>query len=604
MDKKALDQTGKDRRIETGVNRGKEIEIFINNHPIRAYEGETIGAVLTAIGIREIRRTPQLKDPRGLYCCMGSCYGCLVTVDGRPNERACVTAVQAGQQILLQEDFGRPDMSLPAAAPARLVRREVPLVIIGGGPGGLSAAIAAAGAGVKVLVIDENLLPGGQIYRQLPETFQVGDSAKLGVDYLDGRSLLQQVHNLSDTITIWNDALVWSVFESNQLAIARGSELVLLDAKAIVVATGATERPLPVPGWTLPGVMTAGGAQLLLKSQRVRPGRRVLLAGSGPLQLVVANQMLDAGMDVVAVAESNTTAGAWRFLPDLLHQPGLMIRGLKYIYRLKRAGVQILQSHVLQGLQGNKEVEQAFLAKVDSRCRPISGKTIRFDVDTVCIGYGLIPNTWVTSMLGCSHFYDPMIGGWVPRFNQNMQTDQPGVFVAGDGAGIAGVLVAKMEGTLAGLYAAVHIGSISKDKAEQAARPVWKKLAGMGKFRRAMERMYRIYPDLYANMTDDTIVCRCEGITAGEIRKAIRQGTANLNDIKKRTRSGWVIARDQLSADDCRHACPGIRRPPARDTDDDHPAAGPTDSAQSFDGGYGKTVSRPYPDKPELKIDE
>ena len=157
MDKKSPDQTGKDQRIETGVKRGKEIEIFINNHRIRAYEGESIGAVLTAIGIRQIRYAPQLKDPRGLYCCMGSCYGCLVTVNGRPNERACVTPVQAGQQITLQEGFGRPDMASPDPTPARLVRREMPLVIIGGGPGGLSAAIAAANAGVKVLVIDENL---------------------------------------------------------------------------------------------------------------------------------------------------------------------------------------------------------------------------------------------------------------------------------------------------------------------------------------------------------------------------------------------------------------------------------------------------------------
>ena len=538
MEKKSQDQTGKDQRIETGLKRGKEIEIFVNNHPIRAYEGETIAAVLTAIGIRQIRHAPQLKDPRGLYCCMGSCYGCLLTVNGRPNERACVTPVQAGQRITLQEGFGRPELTSPAPHPACLVRRQVPLVIIGGGPGGLSAAIAAAEVGVKVLVIDENLQPGGQIYRQLPAAFKALEPGKLGDDYVDGRSLLKKVHDLSDVITIWNDALVWSVFESNQLAIARNDELVLLDAKAIVVATGAYERPVPVPGWTLPGVMTAGGAQVLLKSQRVRPGRRVLLAGTGPLQLVVANQMLDAGMDVVAVAESNTTSGAWRFLPDLLYQPGLMIRGLKYIHRLKRAGVQILQSHVLQGLQGKQEVEQAILAKVDSGCRPISGDTKRFDVDTVCIGYGLIPTTWVTSMLGCGHIYDSLIGGWVPQFDENMQTDQAGVFVAGDGAGIAGVLVAKMEGTLAGLYAAVHAGSISENKALQAARPVRKKLAGMGKFRRAMDRMYPIYPDLYANMTDDTIVCRCEGITAEEIRRAIRKGTMNLNDIKKRTRSG------------------------------------------------------------------
>jgi thioredoxin reductase/bacterioferritin-associated ferredoxin len=538
MDKTNTDQMRKEQRLEIGVDRGKKIEIFINKHPIRAYEGETIAAVLTAVGIRQIRHAPQLKDPRGLYCCMGSCYSCLVTVNGLPNERACVTSVQAGQQITLQEGFGRPDMASPDATPARLVRREVPLVIIGGGPGGLSAAIAAANAGVKVLVIDENLQPGGQIYRQLPETFQALEPERLGADYVDGRSLLKKVQDLSDTITIWNDALVWSVFESNQLAIARRNELILLDAKAIVVATGACERPMPVPGWTLPGTMTAGGAQVLLKSQRVRPGRRVLFAGSGPLQLVVANQMLDAGIDVVAVAESNTTAGAWRFLPDLMHQPGLLIQGLKYIYRLRRAGVQILQSHVLQELQGNQEVERAFVGKVDSRCRPISGEAKRFDVDTVCIGYGLVPTTWLTSMLGCTHCYDPMIGGWVPQFNENMQTDQPGVFVAGDGAGIAGVLVAKMEGTLAGLFAAVHAGSISDDEAIKAALPVRKKLAGMAKFRRAIDRMYRICPDLYANMTDDTIVCRCEGITAGRIRQAILEGTMNLNDIKKRTRSG------------------------------------------------------------------
>lgn len=527
---------GNDQRIETGVQRGKEIEIFIDNHPIRAYEGENIGAVLTAIGIRQIRHAPQLKDPRGFYCCMGSCYGCLVTVNGRPNERACVTPVQAGQHISLQVGFGRPDMT--ALDSARLVRREIPLVIIGGGPGGLSAAIAAANAGAKVLVIDENLQPGGQIYRQLPETFQAAEPGRLGADYVDGRSLLKEVQNLSDAITIWNDALVWSVFESNQLAIARGNELVLLDANAIVVATGAYERPVPVPGWTLPGVMTAGAAQVLLKSQRIRPGQRALLAGAGPLQLVVANQMLDAGIEVVAVAESNTTAGTWRFLPGLMHQPGLMLQGLKYLYRLKRAGVQILQSHALQGLQGTQEVEQAFLAKVDSRGRPIAGEVKRFEIDTVCIGYGLIPTTWVTSMLGCKHVYAPMIGGWVPQFDENMQTDQPGVFVAGDGAGISGALVAKMEGTLAGLYGAAHAGIISEDEAAQTARAVRKKLAVMGKFRRAIDHMYRIYPDLYANVTDDTIICRCEGITAGEIRKAVRQGTMNLNDIKKRTRSG------------------------------------------------------------------
>ena len=538
MDKISIVKNRQDHRVETGITRGKEMEFFVNGHPVLAYEGETIGAALAAAGIRKFRRTAQLKDPRGIYCCMGSCYGCLVTVDGQPNIRACVTPVQAGQQITLQEGFGRVDINVPGPGLGGLVRKKKQLVIIGGGPAGLSAAIAAARADTEVLVIDENLQVGGQIYRQLPRSFHINDPDKIGDDYADGKMLLKQAAEMSDRITLWTDALVWSVFEPKQLGVARNNELILLDAKSIVVATGAYERPVPVPGWTLPGVMTAGGAQALLKSQRVRPGRRVLLAGTGPLQLVVARQMLDAGIEVLGVSDSDAIVGALRWLPDLMRQPCLIKQGLTYMYHLKRAGVQLLRSYVLKGIQGEEVVERAILGKVDSRCRPIAGFDKTFDVDTVCIGYGLIPSTWLTSMIGCRHRFNPMINGWVPYYDKNMQTDQAGVFVAGDGAGIAGVLVAKMEGTIAGLHAAAYAGNISQNQAEDMARTVRKKLASMGKFRQAMDRMYPIYPDLYAHVTDDTIVCRCEGITAGEIRKAIREGTMHFNDIKKRTRSG------------------------------------------------------------------
>jgi thioredoxin reductase/bacterioferritin-associated ferredoxin len=538
MNKMSETKKMKNYRIEGGITRGKEIEITVDGKTLRAFEGETIGAVLAATGIREIRRAPQRKDPRGLYCCMGSCHGCLVTVDGQPNVRACVTPVQSGQEIKLQEGLGSVDMVSPGPAPGRLVREEVPVVVIGGGPAGLSAAISVAKMGVQVLVIDENLLVGGQIYRQLPSSYQVEDPLVLGIDYTDGQTLVQEVDGLSDRITTWNDALVWAGFDSKQLAIARGNELVLLDAKAIIAATGAYERPVPVPGWTLPGVMTAGGAQVLIKSQRVRPGNRVLLAGTGPLQLVVANQMFNAGMDVVAVAESASTRYAWKFLPDLMRQPGLTKQGLAYMYRLKKAGVKMMQSYVLQAIEGNQRARRAVLGRVDAQCRSIPGYTKTFEVDTVCIGYGLVPSVWLTSMLGCRHLYDPMAEAWAPYFDENMQTDQPGVFVAGDGAGIAGVLVARREGTIAGLHAAMHAGIISAEQAQQAARIERRQLNSLRKFRRALDHMYQVYADLYANISDETIVCRCEGITAGEIRRAIREGTLNLNDIKKRIRTG------------------------------------------------------------------
>jgi bacterioferritin-associated ferredoxin len=276
----------------------------------------------------------------------------------------------------------------------------------------------------------------------------------------------------------------------------------------------------------------------MLKSQRVCPGQRVLLAGTGPLQLVVANQMLDAGMDVVAVAESASMRGAWRYLPDMLGHPGLIKRGFNYMYRLKSAGVQMLRSYALKTVEGESRVNRAVLVKVDSGCRPVNGATKSFDVDTVCIGYGLIPSVWLTSMLGCRHHYDHLVGGWVPGFNADMQTDQDGVFVAGDGAGIAGVLVARKEGNIAGLYAAAHAGAIFQEQARQAVQGERKKLNSLRKFRQGLDHLYRIFPDLYANITDDTTVCRCEGITAGEIREAIRAGTISLNDIKKRTRTG------------------------------------------------------------------
>jgi len=171
-----MKSANKDFRIESGIARGREIEIFVNGQPVRAFEGETIGAALAAAGIRELRRTEQLQDPRGLYCCMGTCHGCLVTVNGQPNVKACVTPVQASQQITLQEGYGKIDLDSPEPPPGQLVRRQVPVVIIGGGPAGLSAAIAAARAGTRVVVIDENLQAGGQIYRQLPRDFKVNDA--------------------------------------------------------------------------------------------------------------------------------------------------------------------------------------------------------------------------------------------------------------------------------------------------------------------------------------------------------------------------------------------------------------------------------------------
>ncbi|MBU2578106.1 FAD-dependent oxidoreductase [Patescibacteria group bacterium] len=538
MEKKICDSDILNPRIDTGVDRGKTVDVKINGHTVRGYEGETIAAVLALSGLRTLRHTHRHHDPRGLYCCMGTCHNCLVTVNGRPNVRACVTLIEQSQEIVLQDGFGRLDADAPIPNPGKLFRQKVQILVIGGGPAGLSAAISAAQSGAEVLIIDENLQLGGQIYRQLPKTFQIKDPDVFGADFLDGRALLKHAANIDDRITTWTDTSVWGVFEDRQIAVMRNNQMILIDAQAIIVATGTYERPFPVPGWTLPGVMTVGGAQLLIKSQQIRPGQRVLLAGTGPLQLVVANQMLEAGMEVVAIADTASIRIPTRYLVKLFSRFDLLKQGLKYLFRLRKAGVKMLFSHALKAVEGNDKVKRAALCKVDSRSNPVDRTSHMFDVDTVCIGYGLIPNTWITRLLDCRHVYRQMVGGWVPVFNKNMELSQTGIFAAGDGAGVAGVMSARSQGSIAGLNAAAHCGVITKEQALKSSQPYCKELSSLHKFRFAIDRMYAIQPALYANITDDTIVCRCEEITAGEIRHAIRNGTTNPNDIKKRTRAG------------------------------------------------------------------
>ena len=527
-----------DRRINESIERGEPFSFAVDGVAVRAHPGETIGAALAAAGVMSLRHTPVEGRPRGLYCGMGLCHDCHVTVDGVPNIRACQADAAPDQRVERQRGLGvhRPEDG--PLAPGTLTPKRVPLVVVGAGPAGLAAACSAARAGVDVIVLDESGAPGGQIYRQLPATFDVREAGVLGVDHADGRALLDEVAALGPRIAIWCEAVVWSVFGDRQLAVARGRDLILLEADAIVVAAGAYDRPVPVPGWTLPGVLTAGGAQVLLKSQRVLPGRRVLLAGTGPLQLVLANQLLDAGAEVVAVGEASGRFAHLRHVPALLAEPALLRRGLAYRRRLRRAGVPFLSGHVIESIDGDGRVERARLTQVDAQWRRRPGPTRTFSVDTVCLGYGFVPRAELCGLLGCRLRHDAEVGGWVPAFDDDMATDRPGVFVAGDGAGVAGALVARAEGALAGIGAAARLGGISPRQARASAAPFRRRLRDLRRFRRALDAISRVRGGLYADIADDTIVCRCEEVTAGAIREAAREGTVDLTDVKKRTRAG------------------------------------------------------------------
>ncbi len=413
------------------------------------------------------------------------------------------------------------------------------LVVIGAGPGGLSAAVKAASMGANVTILDQNARIGGQIFRQFEKGFSITDAEALGKDYQKGQDIFERFKQLESKITYLNRASVWGIFDHNRIAYARDGQSRTVEFKNLVIASGAYDRPVPFPGWTLPGVFTAGGAQNLVKNQRVLPGKKILLAGTGPLQLVVAHQLISNGAEVVAILEAGDVKGHllqltkgvignWHYVTD----------GLRYMKTIRKAGVPIMRNHLIIRANGTEHVNEAVIARVDENWRAIPGTEKTFDVDAVCIGYGLVTSTELTRLAECEHVYDGSLGGYIPVRSENMETTRKGVFAVGDGAGVAGSEVAVLEGEIAGIAAASSLGhTLDTEKANEMSA-VQSRLVRYEVFRRAMDEISRPRPGLYELAEDDTVICRCEDVTYGQIKTLAKREGIKAKDIKRETRTG------------------------------------------------------------------
>jgi NADPH-dependent 2,4-dienoyl-CoA reductase/sulfur reductase-like enzyme len=409
-----------------------------------------------------------------------------------------------------------------------------PLVIVGAGPAGMAAAIAAADAGVPVLVVDENLRPGGQIYRQPPTAFPQDEPTS---DFpARGAALLRRFQH--ERIELLSGATAWGLFSPNRLAVSRGESSRLIEPEHLVLAPGAYEYLPPFPGWTLPGVMTPGGAQAMVKTMHVLPGRRALVAGTGPFLLVVAEQLSRAGMDVAGVVEMAPTHDAWRALPRLLAHPRLLWEGLRYHYRLKRAGIPLYRGHVLIEARGDGEVREAVFAPCDGEGVPNRSRACVVPVDTVCAGYGFVPRTQLAQLAGCKLRFAESLGGWIPELDEDLQTSVQGVWVAGDGGGVAGALAAELQGTLVGLAVARQLGALDQHRFTVLRKPVARQLSRLTHFRAILDWVYRLRPGLISLAAADTLVCRCEELTRAEVETGITAGGLDLPTLKVITRLG------------------------------------------------------------------
>ena len=321
-----------------------------------------------------------------------------------------------------------------------------PAIVIGAGPAGLCAAIELKKAGAPVILMDENSKPGGQLFKQIHKFFG-SQEHKAGVRGLDiGRELLAEslhlgidVRLLTEVVGIERNLSVW--------AVENRSRSYTVDAAALILATGATENALSFPGWTLPGVMTAGCAQTLINVHRVLPGKRVLMIGSGNVGVIVAYQLMQAGAEVIAVIEALPRLGGYGV----------------HTAKVRRAGVPFRTSTTILRAEGRESVERAVIARIDERFKPIPGTEETFDVDAICLAVGLTPSIELSCLAGCRQTYVPELGGNMPAHDEYMRSSMESVYVVGDIAGVEEASTAMEEGRLAGVHAAWAMGYMDEE---------------------------------------------------------------------------------------------------------------------------------------------
>jgi octopine oxidase subunit A len=408
---------------------------------------------------------------------------------------------------------------------------KVDLLIVGAGPAGMAAAVTARRFGLDVLVVDDQPAPGGQVWRSV-ETVAAGPRAAiLGDAYLEGRPAVA-AFRASGAVYEPGTGL-WQIEPGLRAFVTRDGKARAIEAKSVLLATGAQERPVPFPGWTLPGVLTVGAAQILLKSAGQVPAEPVWLAGSGPLALLYLTQLLDAGGEVAGYLDTTPPGRlgtALKHLPKALCAAGDLAKGVGWAMALKRRGVRIVRHVVDVEAIGSDRIEAI-------RYRAVGEKGQTVPADALLVHEGIVPNIHAPLALGCAVQWRDDQDCYVPILDLWGESSQSNIFIAGDGAGIAGVKAATLRGELAALRIAVKLGRTADAGATAAARPLRRGLARELALRPFLEAMFRPRAEIFAP-ADDTIVCRCEEVTARAVRAMAEIGRPGPNQVKAFTRAG------------------------------------------------------------------
>ncbi|MEV5533127.1 FAD-dependent oxidoreductase [Streptomyces prunicolor] len=433
------------------------------------------------------------------------------------------------------------------------------LAVIGAGPAGLAATVAAAAHGVRVTLIDSATRAGGQFYRQPAAELNAGRPQALHHQWRTWERLSNSLagHVEAGRARHLTDHHVWLVerrlrqeagtpdggrsrdaFTVHALLGPEQQDPVEVRADAVLLATGGYEKVLPFPGWTVPGVLTAGGAQAMLKGTLAVPGRAAVVAGTGPLLLPVATGLAAAGVEVAALVESADPKAFVRRTRALAAQPGKVAEGAQYAAQLLRHRVKLLTRHTVVQAHGDDRLEAVTVAALDTDGRVRPGTERRIACDTLAVGNGMLPHTDLAETLGCR------LDGLNVEVDDEQRTDVPGVWAAGETTGIGGAALSLAEGHIAGRSAAARLNGTEPDPRTWA--PAAKSRTKLREFFAALDAVYAPPARWTDLVTDDTVVCRCEEVTGGAIREAVDGlGAGDVRTVKLLTRAGmgWCQGR-------------------------------------------------------------